>query len=181
MARAQATDPLHSFRFHARAASVAGLDGDPLQPEDGSGIVGDAAEAGFQAVGTPEYTVEASEYREGTRTYTQKYPGVPSTNDVTMSRGVARGDTAFYNWVTAAIEGREYRTDLTIYHATRTGRSFPFSATDDFSDDNSKRMVLFQAFPIRIKPAADLDAATSDVSLAEMDVAFEHFDLNPPG
>ena len=52
MARAQATDPLHAFRFHARAGAIAGLASqDILQP---GGVpspgVGDSAEAGFTAM-----------------------------------------------------------------------------------------------------------------------------------
>jgi phage tail-like protein len=179
MARAQATDPLHSFRYHVSAELVPDL-GDPLQPADASGIVGESAQAGFQAVGTPEYTLEMAEYREGTRTFTLKFPGIPSTNDITMSRGVARGDTAFKDWIDAAIEGREYNSDLTIYHGTRTSRSVPYNEGTDFTDGNSKRYILFNAKPARVKPAADLDAATSDVSLAEVDVSFEQFEIALP-
>lgn len=182
MARAQATDPLHNFRFHARAIAVDGLGDDPLQPGGaGQGFtVGDTAEAGFQACTSPEYTVEAAEYREGLKTYTEKYPGIPTTNDVTFSRGVARFDTAFYDWVTAAIEGREYRSDVTYFHAQREGRSHPFNATDDFANDVSKRYILRNAFPVRVKIAGDMDASTSDVSLSEVDIAWENFDVVVP-
>lgn len=183
MARAQATDPLHSFRYHVRASPVDGLnrDTDPLQPAvTAGGTIGDVTEAGFNAVGTPEYTLEMAEYREGTRTYTLKFPGIPTTNDVTMSRGAARSDTVFYDWIVAAIEGREYNSDLTIYHGLRTSRTAPFNPVNDFTDANSKRYILFNAKPTRVKPAADLDASTSDVSLAEVDVAFEQFEIQVP-
>lgn len=181
MARAQATDPLHNFRFHVRATAVDGIGSDPLQPGgEPSPGVGDSAEAGFQSVTTPEYTVESAEYREGLKTYTEKYPGIPTTNDLTFARGVARGDTAFYTWVTAAIEGREYRADLTIFHAMRTGRSHPFNADADFTAANSKRYIVRQAWPMRVKVAGDLDSSASDVSLAEVDVAYEQFDVAVP-
>ena len=39
----------------------------------------------------------------------------------------------------------------------------------------SRRSSSSSIVPIRIKPAGDLDATSSDVSLAEMDVAFERF------
>lgn len=171
MARPQATDPLHNFRFHAIATAVSGLGGDPMQGDP----VGNGAEAGFQAITIPEYTVESAEYREGTKTYTEKYPGIPSTNDVTFTRGVARSGGAFHRWVLASIEGREYRSDITYFHFVREGRSAPFNPALDLSDANSKRYMLIDALPIRIKPAGDLDATSSDVSLAEMDVAFERF------
>lgn len=183
MARAAATDPLHSFRFHVRSdAGVAGL-GDPLQPDvgfEGGGVIGNQPEAGFQAVTTPEGTVEMAEYREGVKTYTEKYPGIPTMNDLTFSRGVARADTKFVEWVLAAIEGAEYRADLTIFHATREGRSFPFDADADFTEGNSKRYSIKEAVPMRVKPAADMDASTSDVSLAEIDVSYESFSVSRP-
>lgn len=180
MARAQATDPLHNFRFHVRAGRVGG--GDPLQPSgtaEGFNI-STMGEAGFQSVTTPEYQVESVDYREGLMTYTQKYPGIPTTNELTMMRGVARYDTAFYRWVLDAIEGRQYRADLTIFHALREGRSSPFSPGDDFAPARSKQYQVLNAFPIRVKPAADMDSSASDVSLAEVDVAYEQFNVVTP-
>jgi phage tail-like protein len=160
---------------------VDGLGSDPLQPGgEPSPGVGETAEAGFQSVGTPEYTVEAAEYREGIKTYTEKYPGIPTTNEVMFNRGVARKDTAFREWVVAVIEGAEYRSDITIYHALREGRSSPFNPDTDFTAENSKRYTLRNAWPMRVKIAGDLDASTSDVSLAEVEVAYEEFDVATP-
>jgi len=182
MARAQATDPLHNFRFHARAGGVDGLAAiDALQP---GGVpspgVGDTAEAGFSAITTPEFTVEATEYREGIKTYTEKYPGIPTVNESTFSRGVSRNDTAFLAWTLAAIEGREYRTDIVILHATRAGRRSPHDPATSFPNNETKRYFLFEAFPIRVKVAGDLDASTSEVGIAEMDVAVERWGVIRP-
>jgi phage tail-like protein len=182
MARAQASDPFHNFRFHARAGAIEGLAAiDGLQP---GGVpspgVGDTAEAGFTSVTIPEFTVETAEYREGIKTYTEKYPGIPTTNDCTFSRGVGRNDTAFFQWTLAAIEGREYRTDITILHATRAGRAFPHDPATNFPNAETRRIFLFEAFPIRVKLAGDLDASTSDVGIMEMDVAIERFGIIRP-
>lgn len=178
MARPQTTDPLHNFRYHARAGAVAGLGDDPFQPE--SLDERQSPEAGFQAITTPEYTAETAEYREGLMTFTQKYPGVPTTNTLTFTRGVARKDTAFLLWVLAAIGGAEYRTEVDIFHAGREGRSNPFSATDDFTPSNSKIYTLNEAWPNRVKIAGDMDATSSDISLGEVDIEFESFDVAPP-
>jgi phage tail-like protein len=189
MARPAATDPLHNFRFHITAAGnpALGLPGgfrdDPLQPGagfDGGGVIGEQPEAGFQAATTPEFTMEIAEYREGVKTYTEKYAGIPTTNDVTLSRGAARADTAFIDWILAAIEGAEYRADLNYFHAIREGRSFPFNASEDFQPANSKLYQLFNGMPIRVKVAADMDATSSDVSLAEIDIAYERFTVSIP-
>jgi phage tail-like protein len=202
MGRSAATDPLHAFRFHARmvagaASPVNGIpgasDADVLQPaESGPGfIAGQGAEAGFQSITSPELTQEMSEYREGIRTYTQKFPGVPSVNDITLIRGCARFDTAFFSWILASAEGDEYRGDLIIFHIQRpkrdvaitegAGASLQMAATEiELTDANTKRYILRDAFPTRVKIAGDLDASTSDVSLSEMDVAYERFDVELP-
>lgn len=199
MGRTAATDPLHAFRFHARmvpgeASPVNGIPGanpdDVLQPfSAGPGyIAGQGAEAGFQSITAPELTQESAEYREGIRTYTQKFPGVPTVNDITLIRGCARFDTSFFSRILAAAEGDEYRGDLTVYHVQRPSRELSITDSEvkmaaseiELDDTNNKRYILRDAFPIRVKIAGDLDASTSDVSLAEIDVAYERFDVELP-
>jgi phage tail-like protein len=161
MARTEASDVLHSFRFH-------------VTTENGFGQYSDSelGEAGFQSVTLPEISTEAVEYREGIHTYTRKFPGVPTVTDMTLMRGVTKKDTSFYNWMIAGIEGGEYRTNITVYHWHRDGKQ----AVDKVADLNSARKYLcFECLPIRVKPAADLDATSGEVSLAEMDVAMEYF------
>ena len=199
MGRPAATDPLHAFRFHARMvpgieSPVLGIPGaspgDVLQPpsSDAGYIAGQGAEAGFQSITAPELTQEMAEYREGIRTYTQKFPGVPSVNDITFIRGSARYDTSFFAWVLAAAEGDEYRGDVVIYHIQRPKREVSIAGRDaqmagseiELTDDNTKQYILKDAFPIRVKITGDLDSSTSDVSLAELDVAYERFDVKLP-
>ena len=162
MARAETTDFLHNFRFQV-VASPGGPAGEVLDPE-----------AGFNSVTTPELTVEPAEYKEGVYTYMRKFPGNPSVSDVTLTRGVTKTDTRFYDWVRKAVHGGEYRSDLEIRHFHR----------EDFGDveaadrgSPSRLYRLNNALPVRGKIAADLDSTASDVSIQEMDVAYESFDL----
>lgn len=192
--RSAVSDPLQNFRFHARMAGpsepVAGIPGtsgaDVLQPEGTSAgyIAGGGAEAGFMAITSPSVTVEEAIYREGIQTYSQVYPGVPSMDPITMTRGTARYDTAFLSWVLAAIEGDEYRADVVIYHVQRPRRTLErgkmAAGALELTDANSKRYILRNAFPLRVKVAGDLDSSASDVSVAEMDVRFERFDVELP-
>jgi phage tail-like protein len=190
MARAAATDPLHSFRFHAKALGVAGVEGvngsDVLQPEaGGEGFTASGkSEAGFTSITMPEITLETAEYREGILTYTQKYPGVPTFNDVTLSRGVARFDTSFFNWILGGIEGNQYRTDVSLFHVQRPQRTLARDTSAGtvlgVNDVNSKKVILREALPVRVKPAGDLDASTSDISLAEIDIGYERIDIERP-
>ena len=152
---------LHAFRFHVRTVSEQGQ------------FSGDDGEAGFQSVTLPEISTEAVEYREGTYTYTRKYPGVPTVSDVTLMRGVTKKDTSFFDWIMASVKGGEYRTDMTIYHWHRDGKTHGVLA-----DLNSARKYnCYECLPTRVKPAADLDATSSEVSMAEIDVALEYFEI----
>lgn len=153
MARAESTDFYQNFRFHVKDPSGGFL----------------APLAGFSAVTTPQYTTEAAEYREGTYIYTRKQTGVPSTEDITLSQGVARRDSDFFNWARTAIEGGEYRTDLVIGHFHRADRPLNPIGTP------SKVYQIFDAFPVRMKIAGDLDGTSGDISIAELDLAYEHF------
>lgn len=199
MGRSAATDPLHAFRFHA--SMVAG-DASPVMPIPGASptdvlqpvsvgpgyIAGQGAQAGFQSITAPELTQEIAEYREGIRTYTQKFPGVPSVNDITLIRGAARLDTSFFAWILAAAEGDEYRGDMLISHIQRPQREVAIAGRDaqmagseiEITNANAKQYILRDAFPTRVKIAGDLDSSTSDVSLSELDVAYERFDVKLP-
>jgi hypothetical protein len=178
MARAQATDPLAKFRYHLTSTALGGAaTPDPLQPGVDGGITG--AEAGFQKGGVPTYEVENADYREGISTYTHKFAGIPSTNEVTYSRGAARRDTAFFAMVKATIEGREYRVDLTLWHFTRPGRSSTFSRETDLQPSRAKRYKMFEAYAFSCKPAEDLEAGSSEIALQEIGFRFERWELLP--
>jgi len=167
MARPESSDMMQSFRFHVIA-------------ENGQITYSDSqrGEAGFQSVTLPELSTEAVEYREGHFTYTRKYPGVPTVSDITMMRGITRRDTAFFSWVKTAAEGGEYRTNLTVYHFPRDAKRSP----DKIADlSKARKYNLFECMPSRVKFAGDLDATSSEVSMAEVDVACDFFDIDLSG
>lgn len=171
--RAANTDLMQGFRYHVVADDGTG---DPLQPsysEDRRGYEG-GGQAGFQSVTIPELSVEASEYREGIFKWTQKYPGPPTVSELTMMRGITKRDTAFYDMVMASIDGQQYRADVTIYHYQRSEMQ---SANSGETGNEFRRIECGESFAIRAKPAGDLDSMAGDVSLAEVDMAVEHFEL----
>lgn len=160
MARAQKEDFLHSFRFHVRVS------------DGGVNLLG-TPDAGFSAVSSPELTLEMVEYREGQFTYTRKQPGIPTVAEITMSRGVTTTNTQFWKWIKRAAEGGEYRADLQILHFQRTALD---GATVN-TDLPGRTYEVHQAVPMRHKVASDLDATASEVSIQELDVAYEWFDI----
>lgn len=163
MARASSTDFYHGFKYHAKVVS-AGVDG-------GSSI---GAEGGFTTVTMPEITVEQVDYKEGVYLYRRKYPGDVTFSDITLTKGVAKKDTNFYKWVRAAFLGKEYRVDLQLKHFHRDD----VKDLNNFVNATPKRTIdVYQAFPTRVKPGSDFDAQASDVSLEEVDIALEYFEL----
>jgi len=162
MSRTEASDPLHGFQFHLRTED------DYLRFTDVEGESALPGEAGFQSITMPELSQEPSEYREGLHTYTRKFFGIPTVTDITCMRGVAKKDTTFFDWMMLGINGGAVRQDLTIFQWHRDG----------FGDLSKARQAkCYECLPMRVKPAADLEASTTEVSLAEMDIAIESFDL----
>jgi phage tail-like protein len=169
MGRPVASDFYQAFRYQVSVSS--GNDGF-LEPA-----------AGFNNITTPELSVEAAEYRDGITTYTKKYPGVPTVSDATFQKGVISlhadnpgAGKPFLDWILAAINGNEYRLDLTIDHLHRA----------DLVGAASRRLSLYECFPIRVKPDGDLDATSSEIGIREMDVSAERIsyqsgDLVVPG
>lgn len=100
----QATDYYHSFRFGVL---------------DSQSIIQGSLAAGFSNVTLPEQNIEHLEYSEGTWTYSRMYPGRSTFSSVTLSRGVVKGFTAFYDWV---------RKLLRVQIIGLTSRFFSFTA-----------------------------------------------------
>ncbi|MFA4971297.1 MAG: phage tail protein [bacterium] len=173
--RATVDDLMQGFRFHASAVNEDGTDllqtperGASLEPFEGGG------QAGFQSVTIPEISLEASEYREGTWTWTQKYAGPPTVSDCTLMRGVAKRDMAFYDWVMRAVTGEKFRSDVTIWHYQRAEMA---DAAQSAQSTDFRRVVCHNCIPMRVKPSADFDSMSGEVSLAEVDFALEKVEL----
>jgi len=164
MARALNTDYYQAFRFAVSLESP------------GSNFI--QAQAGFNNVTIPELSVEATEYRDGITVYTKKQPGLPTVSDSTWQQGVAAtGNTAvgqaspFFNWMLAAINGEAYRANVTLWHI-HLADGFPLP--DNATPGSSRAIVLYEAFPIRVKPDGDFDATSAEVSMREIDVCCEY-------
>lgn len=172
--RAANTDMMQGFRYHVIANDGTGED--PLQATVNSDREGyeSKAHAGFQSVTIPEISLEAAEYREGIWEWTQKYPGPPTVSEITLMRGITKRDTTFYDMVRASIRGQQYRADVTILHYQRAEMS---KAVEASSEAGIRRFICGESFAIRAKPAGDFDSMAGDVSLSEMDLAVEQFDV----
>jgi len=163
MARSQETDKFHACKFHMKVVT--------------SGVAGASNignQGGFTTLSLPEVTVEETEYKEGIYLYKRKYPGNPSFANISCADGVAKGNTDFYKWIRTCYLGAEYRVDLQIRHFHRTEAG----AANNYIGIQPKRVInVFEAFASRVKPGADFDSNGTDISLEEMDITYEHYEL----
>jgi phage tail-like protein len=182
MPRAKVTDFIHSFRFYVEITGF----GDPAfgGGSDKQLIPDGQNYAGFNSVSTPELSHDAAEYREGTYTYTRKYPGIPTVADITLSRGLAHKDGTFFNWMKDVVEGNaEYRANIDIYHLHRDSKpatdtsAITFGYKDPPTVDGFLLYQCRECIPLRVKVAGDLDATASEVSISEMDISMEAFTI----
>ena len=154
MTRPQADDLLQSFRF-----SVSSTD-DVLKEA-----------AGFNNVTTPEVSVESVDYREGNRTYTKKQPGVPTVEAATFTKGIARTDSSFWDWLkTKLLGGQPYRADIDI---KAYGQSQPGAGVTGINDMVLRQVTCLDCFPTRVKLIGDLDATSSDINIQEIECSVE--------
>jgi len=186
MARAQATDFLHNMRFHVVVTGA--VTATKWLDTQGNSRGVSATPAGFMSVTAPDVQVTAAMYKEGTMVYERKYPGEPSMGgDITMDRGVARGDSSFWHWIRTVIEGSgEYRADLDIKHFHREQALTRLLAD---GGDKPNKTMLELATPARIYhvkecfPTAHnvvtnaLTATDGEISIMSITVAYEHFEV----
>jgi len=157
-ARSQSTDPFSSNRFH-------------VVDTEGYLNLG-APAAGFNSVTLPNMNIEMIEYNEGINLYAKKYPGRPTFDDVIMTKGVVKTDSAFYAWLRATAEGRPYRTNLVIRHYHRDD---VVGLLDYTEAKPSREIHLIHAFALGMKPGSDFDSLASEISIEEITCTFEYF------
>jgi phage tail-like protein len=127
---------------------------------------------GFQTATMPEQSIEQMEYSEGLFTYTRVYPGRSSFGTVTLGKGVVPGDSLFAKWIRRASEGWNYRSTVTIYQYSRQNVS---GSTSYSSKTPSRKIKLINAMPVRFKAGSDLDAMSAEISIQEIEIAYERF------
>ena len=162
MARAMVSDPFHAFRFVVSVTPAGGLA--PFGP----------ATAGFNSVTLPTQTQELAEYKEGSWLLRRKYPGDTTFDAVTLSRGVTSVDNEFWSWIRQTSRNGEYRVDMQIKHFHRDD----VVDINDFTDSSPTRVVkCFECLPVSVKSGSDMDSMSSDISLQEITVEIERFEI----
>ncbi len=116
---------------------------------------------GFSEVSGLNIENKLIEYRDGASPeYSKlKMPGMREFSNITLKRGVFKGDNEFYNWLNTISLNTVERRDLTI----------------SLLNENHEPVVTWKiknAFPVKVQ-STDLKADGSEVAIEQIDVAHE--------
>lgn len=177
--RSMVSDFIHLFRFHVEVLTPFGNYNNLNTAVTNGNIT-----AGFNACSAPQLSQESVNYREGHFIYTEKFVGIPTVADITLSRGVALTDGTMYMWIKDVVEGNaEYRADVNIYQFHREAKN-----PTDFTSINTQMkpdlslggFALYSctnAFPTEYKTSGDMDASSSEVAIQSLTMSIEAFNL----
>ncbi len=116
---------------------------------------------GFTEVSGLDISNEVIEYREGSSSaYTKiKQPGQRKFSNITMKRGIFKGNNKFYDWFNTISMNTVERRDLTL----------------SLLDEKSNPVVtwtIMRAWPVKIT-STDLKADGNDVAIETLEIAHE--------
>ena len=116
---------------------------------------------GFSEVSGLEVTIEPIEYRDGASPeyHKIKMPGMQCFSNITLKRGIFKGDNEFYAWWNTVALNTIERRDLII----------------SLLDESHAPVVVWRvknAWPIKVQ-STDLNATGNEVAIETMEVAHE--------
>jgi phage tail-like protein len=189
VARSQLLDLLQNFRFHL-------FDVPKFTGGSGAGAFSMADTvfslvAGFASATSPEMTLELETIKEGTFQFDRFFAKRASVGPIALSRGVRFFDAEFWKWISGHLSGQMPKRTLLLVQFAKSG-SGPNSTLDrvtqGLSDVSSQQIrtdfllrapgktwVLFNCTPSRYKSGSDMDARSSDVSIAELELQPEYW------
>ena len=120
---------------------------------------------GFSEVSGLNIENKVIEYRDGiSPEYSKiKMPGMREFSNITLKRGVFKGDNEFYNWLNTISLNQVERRDITI----------------SLLNEKHEPVVvwkIFNAFPLKVQ-STDLKGDGGEVAIEQLDVAHEGFTI----
>lgn len=141
---------------------------------------------GFSEVTAPELSLEHQEIIEGNFEYPRKVFKKATVNNIVMSRGASLQDTDFWIWASNYLEGQREKKNLLLIQSMQLspdavqtepaqfGVQLP-TAINFANDTPGRAWVLRNCSPVRYKTASDFSSRTTEVSIHELEIAYEFF------
>ena len=116
---------------------------------------------GFTEVTGMDVSTDVIEYREGSSPeyHKTKMPGLQKFSNITMKRGIFKGDNDFYNWYNTIALNTVQRRDITI----------------SLLNENHEPVVVLKAkraFPVKVQ-STDLKSDGNEVAIETLEIAHE--------
>jgi phage tail-like protein len=199
VARSQLLDYLQQFRFHL--FDVPKFTGGGGAAAFSMADTVFSLVAGFASVTSPEMTLELETIKEGTSQFDHFVAKRASVGPIALSRGVRFNDAEFWKWISGHLSGQMPKRTLLLVQFTKAkahigsrlsdrgqGISPSDRATQRLSDVTAqevrtdyllrvpgKTWVLVDCTPSRYKSGSDMDAKSSEVSIAELELQPAYF------
>jgi phage tail-like protein len=116
---------------------------------------------GFTEVSGLGIQIEAIEYREGASPddVSRKIPGLRKFDNITLKRGIVKGDNEFFNWINSKQMGTIERRDITI----------------TLLDEQHNLTIVWKvknAFPVKYT-GPSLNASASEIAVESLELTHE--------
>jgi phage tail-like protein len=120
---------------------------------------------GFTEVTGLDINIEVIEYRSGSSPVQSvtKMPGLIKYSNITLKRGIVKGDTDFFKWINTIQQSTVERRDVVI----------------SLLNENHEPVMTWKArnaFPVKYS-GPDLNAESSDVAIETLELAHEGLEL----
>lgn len=127
------------------------------------------AKIGFSEVSGLDMSIEPIEYRDGASPeyHKIKMPGLQNFSNITMKRGIFKGDNDFYNWWNTVALNTIERRDIII----------------SLLDEAHAPVVVWKiknAWPLKVQ-STDLTATGNDVAIETIEIAHEGLAIQNEG
>lgn len=124
---------------------------------------------GFSEVSGLDVETEVLEFRDGlSKEYTKtKMPGMQNYSNITLKKGVFKGDNDFYNWWNTVALNTIDRRDITI----------------SLLDEQHEPVIIWKiknAWPIKVS-STDLDSTGNSVAIETAEIAHEGLTIQNEG
>ena len=143
---------------------------------------------GFRGCSLPELVLRFKSIQEANYEFPRKVVTGAEVGNVSLQQGVSLFNSDFWDWARKAVIGRKPKKNILIVQFTGIGFSGGGNALSNVGFGQivggfefarrlpGRAWLLKECEPARYKPGTDFDGMSQEVSIAELELAFEEFE-----